>query len=65
MCLCLYCVPDHIRTRASTHQNKSASSLSGATNIHIFMRACGAPSTIGHSYRSASMGSRFAAFHAG
>jgi len=49
MCLYLYCVPDHIRTRAFTRQNKSASSLCGAINIHIFMRAYGAPSTIGHS----------------
>jgi hypothetical protein len=55
MCLCLYCVPDHIRTRASTHQNKSASSLSGAINIHIFMGACGAPSTKGHSFENSSL----------
>ena len=65
MCLCLYCVPDHIRTRASTHQNKSASSLSGAINIHIFMGACGAPSTKGHSYLNATIGSTLVARRAG
>jgi len=65
MCLYLYCVPDHIRTRAFTRQHKSASSLSGAINIHIFMCACGAPSTIGHSYLNATVGSTRMAFRAG
>src|SRR6185437_9282439 len=39
MCLCLYCVPDHIHTRASTRQNNSASSLSGA-HQHTHFHAC-------------------------
>lgn len=39
MCLCLYCVPDHIRTRALMRQNRSASSLSGAHH-HTHFHAC-------------------------
>lgn len=50
---------------SESHQNSSASSPPRHIKVHIFMHACGAPSTIDHSYRRATIGCTDVARHAG